>query len=210
MKNNENKYFVIEGNIGAGKSTLAQKLAKNYRAECLLEKFVENPFLESFYKNKKRFALAVETFFLTQRHNQLKTIQDFNFKNKSLFADFSFEKTSIFAQKTLQNQELKLFKDLDKIVSQNAPKPDLWIYLDANISKLKSNIKKRNRAFEKEISETYLQSISDSYMEFMQKNKSHSFLIIDCNLLDFVNSKTDFNNILKLLKKDFPKGITKV
>lgn len=194
------KYIVIEGNIGAGKTSLAQLLAERFGGDILLEAFAENTFLAQFYKDPDRFAFPLEMSFMADRYSQLKKIFDSYDGNKPVISDFLFDKSLLFARVTLKGDELKLFENFYTLVKNSIPKPDLLVYLRKEVSHLKKNIEKRGRGFEKEIGDEYLNSINESYEKFLLSERSLKKLIINSGELDFVSNKKDFeiivNNII--------------
>ena len=157
-------YISIEGNIGAGKTSLATKLAEKHNAKLVLEEFAENPFLEHFYKNPDRYAFPVELSFLAERFSQLKDeLSSRNLFQSVVVSDYFVSKSYIFAKANLEPDEFDLFMQLFKLVETNLPKPDLLVYLYLPIEQLQKNIQKRGRTYEQEIKDSYLKSIEKSY-----------------------------------------------
>ncbi|RLD36538.1 MAG: 2-amino-4-hydroxy-6-hydroxymethyldihydropteridine diphosphokinase, partial [Bacteroidetes bacterium] len=176
--NHKYKYIVIEGSIGVGKTSLATKIAKDYNAKLVLEQFAENPFLPKFYENPDRFSFPLELSFLADRYQQLKR----EMINPDLFfsfiiADYYFMKSLIFAGRTLKDDEYILYRQLFQIIYESIPKPDLYVYLHIDTSKLLENIKKRGRDYEQNISAEYLNRIQKGYFEFFSQNPNLRFLI---------------------------------
>jgi deoxyadenosine/deoxycytidine kinase len=164
------KYIVIEGNIGVGKTTLATRLAQEWKMPLLLEKFLENPFLPQFYKNPERYAFSTEIAFLAERYRQMHAEMDLvDWRQEGLVADYSFYKSLIFASRTLQPQEAALFKDLFAIVNKHLPQPQLWVYLSSPPSRLLGNIRARGRDFEQEITAEYLSGVEKAYASFLEQ-----------------------------------------
>ncbi len=195
--NHKYKYIVIEGSIGVGKTSLATKIAKDYNAKLVLEQFAENPFLPKFYENPDRFSFPLELSFLADRYQQLKR----EMINPDLFfsfiiADYYFMKSLIFAGRTLKDDEYILYRQLFQIIYESIPKPDLYVYLHIDTSKLLENIKKRGRDYEQNISAEYLNRIQKGYFEFFSQNPNLRFLIIDINELDFVSNHSDYQYLL--------------
>jgi len=206
------KYIVIEGNIGAGKTSLAKQIAADYNAKLILEQFADNPFLPKFYKNPDRYSFPLELSFLASRYHQLKL----EMSNRDLFhpfivSDYYFMKSLIFAGKTLSDDEYALYRQLFMIIYESIPKPDLYVYLYVDTERLLQNIKKRGRSYEQKISKEYLEDIQKGYFEFFKQNPKISFLILDVNQLDFISSSKDYLRIKEtLFSKDFSPGINRV
>ncbi|MBP7273395.1 MAG: deoxynucleoside kinase [Saprospiraceae bacterium] len=194
-------YIAIEGNIGAGKTTLSKKLSLDFGCRLVLEQFTDNPFLPLFYEHPERYAFAVETFFLTERHKQLQE----SFPQHSLFpetviADYFFTKTLLFARNNLNENEYKLFQRLYHPLNASCPKPDLLVYLHRPIETLLKNINTRSRQYETNISPNYLLQVQSAYLDFFKTNPPFPILIIDVNDKDFVNDQVMYHKITDLLK----------
>jgi len=210
VDNNYN-FIAIEGNIGAGKTSLASLIAKEKNAKLILEEFEDNSFLPKFYKDPDRFAFPLELSFLAERYQQLKD----KLGAKDLFktftiADYFINKSLIFSRKTLQSDEFKLYNTLFEIINQSLIKPDLLVYLYANVGNLQSNIRKRGRDYEQEIEDNYLEKIQESYFEFIKQQTNLRILIIDTNNLDFVNNEEDYKYISSLIFRDYEIGIHRI
>ncbi|HDZ41362.1 MAG TPA: hypothetical protein ENH59_06765 [Bacteroidetes bacterium] len=205
------KYIVIEGNIGAGKTSLARMIADTYNARLILEKFADNPFLPKFYREPERYAFPLELSFLAERYTQLKKeIGHFDIFSPFTVADFYFMKSIVFASATLEEDEYKLYRQLFHIIYQSLPKPDLFVYLHADTPVLVENIKKRGRDFESAIDEKYLLKIQNSYFSWFRQNPGHTYLIIDINNIDFVNNEEDYEKIRDLIfRKRHGKGLNR-
>ncbi|MGC9374739.1 MAG: deoxynucleoside kinase [Bacteroidales bacterium] len=193
-------YLVIEGNIGAGKTTLARMIAKEYNAKLILEQFADNPFLPKFYNDPDRYSFPLELSFLAERYQQLNR----DLTSRDLFkpfnvADYYFMKSLIFAKATLKQDEYNLYRQIFNIIYQSIPKPDLYVYLHLDIKKLKENIFKRGREYEKDISEEYLKKIEKGYFDFFRQQNDMRFLIIDTNNVDFVDNQNDYQQIKTLI-----------
>lgn len=201
----------IEGNIGAGKTTLAIKIASDYNAKLILEEFEENAFLPKFYKDPDRYAFQLELAFLAQRYKQLSEhlITRDLFKTFTV-SDYFINKSLIFARKTLQKDEFLLYSNLFNIIKTSLPQPDLLVYLYLNVDNLKRNIQKRGRSYEKDIKETYLEKIQSSYFEFLKQQQSMRILIIDINNIDFVNNDEDYKKILNVINQSYEIGIHRI
>ncbi len=208
----KHRFINIEGNIGAGKTSLCDRLSAHFDAKILKERFDENPFLTDFYTDIQRYGFATEVFFLNQRYHQLHNeFANTNFDTQILLTDFSFYKSLIFAQKTLNTKEFKLFKELFEIVNHKLPKPDIFVYLRTSIDRILQNIARRGRLYEKNISVEYLQSIDDSYMEFIKMNQNDlRCVIIDTSHIDFVHNDDHFAQILTLMQANYEHGVTEI
>ncbi|MFC2634854.1 MAG: 2-amino-4-hydroxy-6-hydroxymethyldihydropteridine diphosphokinase [Capnocytophaga granulosa] len=193
-------YITIEGNIGAGKTSLATRLAEDFSGQLLLEEFATNPFLEDFYKQPQRYALATELSFLKDRYKQLQHTLTLN-EHPLLVADYAFSKSLIFAQETLPKKEYTLYEELFYLLFERMIKPDLYIYLHQHTDTLLKNIQKRGRSFETPISKTYLERIEQSYLSFLQHNPSLNTLFIDVSYMDFVNNQDDYQFITALIQQ---------
>ncbi|MDG1262826.1 MAG: deoxynucleoside kinase [Flavobacteriales bacterium] len=204
-------YISIEGNIGAGKTSLATKLAEKHNAKLVLEEFAENPFLEHFYKNPDRYAFPVELSFLAERFSQLKDeLSSRNLFQSVVVSDYFVSKSYIFAKANLEPDEFDLFMQLFKLVETNLPKPDLLVYLYLPIEQLQKNIQKRGRTYEQEIKDSYLKSIEKSYFTFMRQHKKQRVVIIDTSDMDFVNNEADFLRMEELLSAPYKPGMHRV
>ncbi|MFZ4402057.1 MAG: deoxynucleoside kinase [Bacteroidales bacterium] len=204
-------YVVIEGNIGAGKTSLATMIAEQFNAKLILEQFEENSFLPKFYKEPEKYAFPLELSFLAERYQQLKTqlISQDLFKS-FVIADYFIDKSLIFAQKNLPDDEYTLYSKLFNIINPTLPKPDLLVYLYVNIDRLKNNIKHRGRSYEQDIKNEYLEKIQTGYFEYIKHLPEARILVIDINTLDFVNNKMDYQTLLALIFKEYPKGIHRI
>ncbi len=204
-------YIAIEGNIGAGKTTLATMISSQYNGKLILEQFEDNPFLARFYENQERYAFPLELSFLAERYQQLKT----ELANQDLFRDFTISdyflnKSVIFARKTLHEDEYQLFFRLFNIMNANLPKPDLLVHLYVKTERLQSNIRKRGRNYEQNIPDAYLNNIQESYFEYLRQQKNLKVLLLDINHLDFVENPEHYSLIMDTLNKEYQPGITRV
>ena len=201
-------FIAVEGNIGSGKTTLAKQLAKDYKARLILESFADNPFLPKFYKNPKQDVFALELFFMAERYSQLKKELEKSLFQSLTISDYSFIKSKLFAQNNLQNDELELFKRLYDIMFASLPKPELVVYLYANIERLQKNIKKRARDFEQNISDKYLQDIQNKYLDYLRKQNNFPVLIVDVSAIDFLKDQSVYQQIKKAIVKKYSKDET--
>ena len=208
----ELSYLVIEGNIGAGKTSFAKKIAAECNAKLILEQFADNPFLPKFYKEPDKYSFQLELSFLAERYHQLNnelTSRDL-FKSFTV-ADYYFMKSLIFARSTLRDDEYNLYRQIFDIIYKTIPKPDLYVYLHQDVPKLKRNIVKRGRDYEQDISDNYLAKIQQGYFDFFKMQNDMTFLIIDINELDFVENKADYEEIKKVIfRKKYEKGINRL
>jgi len=205
------QYICIEGNIGTGKTSLCEKIAREFSCQLVLEEFADNPFLKYFYEDPDRYAFTVELFFMTERHKQLQH----DLHNRSLFtefmvADYFFWKTVLFASKTLNEQEYRLFLRLFHILNNSFPNPDLLVYLHRSPEKLLKQIQTRGRQYEQSITTDYLQKIQDSYFEFFRNQLAYPILILEVEDLDFINAQEHYNEILRLLRRTYTPGVHRI
>ncbi|GAA4309320.1 deoxynucleoside kinase [Compostibacter hankyongensis] len=200
------RHITIEGNIGAGKTTLARMLAERFSGRLILEEFADNPFLPRFYRHPDRYAFPLELFFLAERYKQLKAVmQEGDLFPQKIFSDYLFEKSLLFARLNLQEDELRLYQRLFDIIRPQLPEPDLLIYLHAPVEQLQRNIRRRNRSYEQQISDAYLLRIQEMYFQYM---RGHSLpaLIIDTTAADFEHQPRQFGRILDALEEHYKPG----
>ncbi len=205
-------YIVIEGNIGAGKTTLAAKIAGEFNARLILEHFTDNPFLPKFYEDPEKYSFPLELSFLAGRYRQLREeLEAPDLFSSFTVADYYFSKSLIFAASTLGGDEYKLFRQIFYIVYSSLPRPDIFVYLHLDTGRLLRNIKNRGRPYERTITEKYLKSIQDSYFSFFRQNPENKYLVIDINSLDFVSSEDDYRKIRDVIfMKEYPEGMNKL
>lgn len=190
-------YVAFEGNIGAGKTTLATKIAEDFNAKSVLERFADNPFLPKFYKDKNRYAFPLEMSFLADRYKQLSDdLSQFDLFKDFVVADYHIFKSLIFAKITLAEDEYRLYSNLFHIIYKEMPKPDLYVYLYQNSERLLQNIKKRGRSYEQEIEADYLDKINTGYLDYIKSQPDLNILIIDVSDRDFVKNHEDYLFIL--------------
>lgn len=195
-------YIAIEGNIGAGKTSLAKMMSDEFNAKIILERFAENPFLPKFYEDKERFAFPLEMSFLADRHQQLSDdLAQLDLFKNLIVSDYYIFKSLIFAQITLSKDEYALYRKMFDIMYKEITKPDLYVYLYQNTPRLLANIKKRGRVYEQNIEETYLQKIHDGYKNFISTQQKLHVLVIDVSEIDFVNNPEDYQAIINQIKK---------
>ncbi|NJN50351.1 MAG: 2-amino-4-hydroxy-6-hydroxymethyldihydropteridine diphosphokinase [Polaribacter sp.] len=192
-------YIAIEGNIGAGKTSLTKLLSDEFNAKIVLERFADNPFLPKFYEDKERFAFPLEMSFLADRYQQLsEDLAQLDLFKSFVVSDYYIFKSLIFAQITLHKDELYLYRKMFDIMYKEITKPDLYIYLYQNTKRLLKNIQKRGRSYEQSIDEAYLQKIQDGYKTFINsQNEEMKILLIDVTELDFVSNREDFEFVLQ-------------
>lgn len=195
-------YIAFEGNIGAGKTTLAHKIAEDFNAKTVLERFADNPFLPKFYKDQNRYAFPLEMSFLADRYQQLSDdLAQFDLFKDFIVADYHIFKSLIFAKITLAEDEYRLYRNLFDIIYKEMQKPDLYVYLYQNTARLLENIKRRGRAYEQNISAEYLDKINIGYLDYIKSQTDLNVLIIDVSDRDFVKKHEDYLFILDEIKK---------
>jgi len=192
------KFLAIEGNIGSGKTSLAEKIAQDFNAKPILERFADNAFLPKFYEDQLRYAFPLEMSFLADRYSQLNQgLGQYDLFNDFIIADYYIYKSLIFAQVTLDTDEALLYRSIFDVMNKETTKPDLYIYLYQNTENLLQNIKKRGRAYEENIQAAYLDSINQSYSEFIKTLPQENVLIIDVSGKDFLENYEDYMEVLR-------------
>lgn len=201
-------FIAIEGNIGAGKTSLAQKLSADFNAKLILEEFEDNSFLPKFYEDARRYAFPLEMSFLAARFNQLKKqlLEQDLFKQHTV-SDYIFPKCMLFSKVNLDEDEYDLYVKLFDIINQQLPQPELLVYLHNPIEKLQWNIANRGRSYEQHIEDSYLQQLSDAYLQYLHSNEHLRILLIDCSSLDFVHNADHYENVKALICKEYKPGI---
>jgi deoxyguanosine kinase len=199
-------YITIEGNIGAGKTTLAQILSKKLNARLILEEFADNPFLSKFYENPKQYAFPVELFFMAERYKQLSELVH----SKDLFqtvtiSDYLFTKCMLFAKVNLSDEEYRLYQKLFEILHNQTIQPDILIYLHMPVSRLQVNIRKRNRPYEQRIPDDYLFNLQQTYTHYIRQHNVKT-LMVDASNADFLGNESHIQAILDALEKEYDAG----
>lgn len=195
------QFLAIEGNIGAGKSTLAKKIAQDFNAKLVLERFADNPFLPKFYEDQGRYAFPLEMSFLADRYQQfMDDTSQFDLFKTFMVGDYDIFKSLIFAQITLQKDEFELYRKVFNFMYNEVRKPDIYVYLYQSTERLLRNIKTRGRDYEQQIAPEYLDNIHRGYLDFIKSHPEQETLLIDLQELDFVNNPEDYKTILGLLE----------
>ncbi|MFM7709680.1 MAG: deoxynucleoside kinase [Ferruginibacter sp.] len=200
-------FITVEGNIGAGKTTLANMLSHHFGTKLILEQFADNPFLTKFYEKPEQYAFPLELFFMAERYKQLKDMlhtQDLFQQNT--VSDYLFTKCLLFAKVTLPEEEFKLYQKLFDIIHPQIVKPDLLIYLHSPVTKLQENIKKRNRHFEQNIPDSYLLNVQETYLQYIKQHEVKT-LFVDASNADFLDRPEHFRFLLDALDKDYEPGL---
>jgi deoxyguanosine kinase len=205
-------FLVIEGNIGAGKTTLAEMISRDYNAQLVTESFAGNPFLPKFYANPTDYAFTLEMSFLAERYSQLMN----ELQNRDLFKDFAvadyyFMKSLIFAGVTLSDDEYALYRKFFNLIYSRIPRPDLYVFLHKDVSVLQNMIKKRGRDYENNIEDSYLDNITKAYFNYFKQQNEFPVVIIDTNKIDFVENSKDYLKVCEIIfQNSYSSGITRV
>ncbi|MFT6795624.1 MAG: deoxyguanosine kinase [Maribacter sp.] len=195
------EFITIEGNIGAGKTSLATKISEEFNAKLILERFAENPFLPSFYQDQARYAFPLEMSFLANRYQQFSDdTNQFDLFKSFMISDYDIFKSLIFAKVTLQKQEYELYRKIFNFMYKEVRKPKIYVYLYQTTERLLEQIKKRGREYEQGIEGDYLENINRGYMNFLKTYPKENQLIIDVSELDFVNQKKDYDHLLETIE----------
>ncbi len=201
-----NKYIVIEGNIGAGKTTFVRRFVDDINARGIYERFEDNDFLPKFYAEPEKYAFTLEMSFLADRYHQLREeLNKQDIFTTGIVSDYFLMKSLIFARSTLGEDEYRLYRDIFEIIYQRLSKPDLYVYLHKTPETLLKNISKRGRSYEKTITGEYLKSIESSYFTFFKQHPELNPLIIDTDGLDFVTNKADYQQICEIINNELKK-----
>lgn len=199
-------FVTIEGNIGAGKTTLAHLLSKHFNARLILEEFADNPFLPKFYENPQQFAFPLELFFMAERYKQLKDLlhtQDLF--NSITISDYLFTKCLLFAKVNLPADEFRLYQSLFDIIHQQLVQPEILIYLHSPVARLQQNIKRRNRSYEQQIGDDYLLSIQETYTQYIKQHNIKT-LFVDASNADFLGNEQHLQIIVDALDQEYEQG----
>ena len=196
-------YIAVEGVIGAGKTSIAQMLAERLNAKLILENFEDNPFLEKFYIKPEDYAFRTQMFFLLERYTQLQEVHQKELFQNFVISDYIFEKDKIFAYLNLSDDELKIYEHVVTGLDKGVVVPDLVIYLQSSVERLMTNIRKRSREIEKEITDDQLNSLKEADNDFFSSNKATKIMIVNCEETDFVNNTADFDELVnEIFKSD--------
>jgi len=195
------QYIVIEGVIGAGKTTLARKMAERFDARLLLEQHEANPFLPDFYRDPSRFAFQTQLFFLLSRYRQQQDIPQRDLFHSMLVADYLFAKDRIFASVTLEEREFFLYDKIASLLERDIVPPDLVIYLQSNTERLMANIRKRGRTYERPITESYIRTLNEAYNRFFFNYNATPLLVVNMDEIDFVADEQDFEDLVHQLER---------
>lgn len=199
-------FVTIEGNIGAGKTTLAHLLSKHFNARLILEEFADNPFLPKFYENPGQYAFPLELFFMAERYKQLKDLLQTKdmFQNITI-SDYLFTKCLLFAKVNLPEEEFRLYQKLFEIINPQIVQPDILIYLHTPVKKLQENIKKRNREYEQSIPNDYLFTLQETYTQYIKQHNIKT-LFVDAGNADFLGNDEHLKVIIDALDKEYDEG----
>lgn len=195
-------YISIEGNIGAGKTTLANMIGNDFNAKLIMERFADNPFLPKFYEDPSRFAFPLEMSFLADRYQQfMDDTSQYDLFKSFMVSDYDIHKSLIFAKVTLQEEEFKLYRKLFGLMYKDVQRPKVYVYLYQNTDRLIQNIRKRGRSYEQKIEPAYLEKINQGYLDYIKSFPEQHNLIIDIGKLDFVDKPDDYEQILDRIQK---------
>lgn len=204
-------FIAIEGNIGAGKTTLATRLAADQNRRLILEEFSDNPFLPPFYREPERYAFPVELFFMAERHKQLQAeLTQADLFTSGVIADYIFVKTLLFARNTLPDEEFRLFSRLFKVMDAGFPNPELIVYLHRPVEALQANIAKRGRDYEQEIKDEYLANVQSAYFNYFGSQKDLAVLVLELGDKNFAEDEGLYQRIVALMREEYPVGMTSV
>src|SRR5690606_9723710 len=197
------QFMAIEGNIGAGKTTLSKMIAEDFNAKLVLERFADNPFLPKFYEDPSRYAFSLEMSFLADRYQQfMDDTSQFDLFKNFMVSDYDIFKSLIFARVTLGPEEFNLYRKLFNIMYREVKNPEVYLYLYQNTDRLLENIRKRGRDYEQGIGRDYLEKINRAYLDFIRERPGGNHLVVDLENLDFVNSPEDYERILEQLESN--------
>ncbi len=194
---NENRYLVIEGVIGAGKTSLSRMLSERLSTQLVLEEVEENPFLKDFYRDRARFAFQTQMHFLFSRYQQQRDLRQTDLFSEKLVADYLFQKDRIFASLNLVDRELALYERLVGWLELDVVKPDIVVYLQAHPDTLMERIARRNRPFEKDMDKDYIAKLNDAYNHYFFHYTDTPLLVVNTNAIDFVNEPDDYEDLVR-------------
>jgi len=204
------QYIVIEGNIGAGKSSLVNMLANDLGARVVLEQYAENPFLPKFYSNPDKYSFPLELSFLAERYRQLnENVTQTDLFQTLTIADYYFVKSLIFARITLGDDEFNLYRQLFNIIWQHIPMPSLYVYLHSSVERVMRNIKMRGREYEQNIDPEYLMKVQNSYLDYFKTASKFPIVVVNTTTMDFVHNQSDYAKLKEIITgRRFPNGVT--
>ncbi len=202
------KFITIEGNIGAGKTTLASLLSEEYGGQLILEAFSDNPYLSKFYQQPEKYGLQLEMSFLIERYQQLtKIFAEPNIFSQFIITDYMLKKCLLFAKINLSKQEFKLYHSFFNLIYKKLPKPDIIFYLHSDTETLLRNIKRRGRDYEQSISKVYLNKIERMYFEYFRQNPENKFVIVDINGVDWISNVFAYEKLKEVFSKEYKVGM---
>ena len=202
------KFITIEGNIGAGKTTLASLLSEEYGGQLILETFTDNPYLSKFYQQPEKYGLQLEMSFLIERYQQLtKIFAEPNIFSQFIITDYMLKKCLLFAKINLSKQEFKLYHSFFNLIYKKLPKPDIIFYLHSDTETLLRNIKRRGRDYEQSISKVYLNKIERMYFEYFRQNPENKFVIVDINGVDWISNVFAYEKLKEVFSKEYKVGM---
>ncbi len=196
------RYIAVEGPIGVGKSTLADMLAQHFRAQLVLERYAENPFLQTFYEDRRRFAFQTQLFFLLSRYHQQQEMIHSDLFYERCISDYLFAKDRIFAEVNLSRDELKLYDEVLSALDKNVPIPDVVIYMQGSVNHLQQNINKRGRNFEKNLDHEYLEKIISVYNDFFFHYRDTRLIVVNCDTFDFLRNPEHFQRLVTTIMRN--------
>lgn len=202
------RFIAIEGNIGSGKTTLAEMIGKDYECRVILEQFADNPFLPYFYEDKERYGFPLELFFMTERYKQLQALgSQTDLFLPFMVSDYAFIKTLLFAKNHLPDGEYRILQKLWLTLEQSVPAPELIIYLHRPIPVLLQNIYKRGRSYEFQIQQDYLRTIQDGYFEYFRTELNIPVLVVDMQDVNLLQHPEYYREILSLMGQQYNPGL---
>lgn len=207
----DHRIITVEGPIGSGKTSLAERLAKDYEAKLVLETFADNPFLQKFFVKQQDYALGMEMFFMAERYEQLKEeLGNWELFRDRVVIDYLFTKSLLYAKANLDEVEYGLYQKIFNILNPKLPQSDLIVYLHSTPDRLITNILKRGREFERTVKKEYLKKIEDIYFEYFKQLSDQRIVIIDVSSVDFVNNDNDYFKIREIIESDMKAGMHRI